>query len=69
MAEIDIERRPRRNGWSWALGVLLLLLVAGVAWYFAAGPGVQAPDEGPADMPPPAPTAPEGGGPPPGGVR
>jgi len=40
MAEIDIERRPRKNPWSWALGILLLLLVAGVAWYFAAGPGM-----------------------------
>ena len=40
MAEIEIERQPRR-GWSVALAVLLLLLVVGVAWYLAGAPGME----------------------------
>jgi hypothetical protein len=39
MAEIDIERKPRRSGWSWLLTLVLLLVVAGAAWYFTTGPG------------------------------
>ena len=40
MAEIDIEKQPRR-GWSVALAVLVLLLVVGVAWYLAGAPGTE----------------------------
>jgi hypothetical protein len=39
MAEIDIERKPHRSGWGWMLTFLLLLVVAGAAWYFTSGPG------------------------------
>ena len=38
MAEIDIERKPHRSGWSWLLTFLLLVIVAGAAWYFAGTP-------------------------------
>jgi hypothetical protein len=37
MAEIDIERK-RRDGWTWALAVTLLLLVVGAVWYLATAP-------------------------------
>lgn len=41
MTEIDIERRRRFGGWSWALAVIVLLLVVGTTWYLAAGPGYE----------------------------
>ena len=34
MAEIDIERK-RRDGWSLALAVTLLVLVVAAVWYLA----------------------------------
>ena len=48
MAEIRVERAPKRGlGWLWAL--LLLLLVAAIAWYVwnnhvGAQPGTATPD-------------------------
>lgn len=32
MAEIEIERRPRRNGWTWFALVLVLVGIAIGAW-------------------------------------
>lgn len=45
MAEIDIERKSRRGGWSWALLILVILAIAAAAWYFLAGPGMTVPEE------------------------
>lgn len=33
MAEIEIERRPRRSGWKWLLLALILVAVAVGAWF------------------------------------
>ena len=75
MAEIDIERKPRRSGLSWVMGVLLLLVVAGAGWYFFMGPGSYQggldPDEEPVESypvePGDQPTG-AGAGPPAGGA-
>lgn len=39
MAEIDIERRPRRHTGVWIAVVLVLIVLALAGWYFLAGPG------------------------------
>ena len=41
MAEIDIQRKQKPSPLSWALGVILLVLVVGVGWYLADTPGVE----------------------------
>jgi hypothetical protein len=74
MAEIDIERKPKSGGWSWALGVLLLLVVAGAGWYFFMGPGSYEGGLGPDEQPvvtfpvEPGPDPTGAGAPPPGGA-
>lgn len=48
MAEIEIERRPRRSGWTW---IALLLVLAGVAigaWLVFGGGIDTSPDARPA---------------------
>ncbi|MBW3533941.1 MAG: hypothetical protein KY453_01780 [Gemmatimonadetes bacterium] len=47
MAEIEIERKPPRRTGMWIAVVLGLIVLAGAAWYYLAGPGV-AEREGPA---------------------
>lgn len=58
MAEIEIERK-RGNPWTWALVMILLLLVVGTVWYLGAVPGGGGPirtdvdtQEQPGAMPP-----------------
>jgi hypothetical protein len=75
MAEIDIERKPRRSWWPWALAALLLLLVVGTTWYLAGpegeytrpdtdAPGTYEPQAQPTPDEPGAPgTGPRQGGP------
>jgi flagellar basal body-associated protein FliL len=47
MAEIEIERRPRRSGWRWVLIALVIAILAAAAWYFFMG-GAEVVDAPPA---------------------
>lgn len=47
MAEIEIERRPRRNAWTWVALLLVLVAVAVGAW-LVFGDGVESGDGLPA---------------------
>lgn len=47
MAEIEIERRPRRTGWTWFALILVLAAVAVGAWLVFNG-GVEGGDAAPA---------------------
>lgn len=37
MAEIEIERRPRSNGWKWAILILVIAALAVAAWFVLQG--------------------------------
>ena len=41
MAEIEIERRPRRNPWTWIALILVLAAVAVGAWMVFGGGNVE----------------------------
>lgn len=46
MAEIEIERRPRRNGWKWVILVVVIAALAVAAWLVLQGdvfPGTSSP--------------------------
>lgn len=62
MAEIEVERRPKRRTGVWIAVVLGLIVAAVAAWYYLLGPGVEREGameaEDTVDVFAPAPTAP-----------
>jgi hypothetical protein len=41
MAEIEMERKPRRNVWVWVAAAVLVVVLAVGAWYLFAGDAAQ----------------------------
>ena len=39
MAEIMVERRPKKSPWRWLVLLAVVVLLGASGWYFLAGPG------------------------------
>ncbi len=62
MAEIPIERRPRRSPVAWFIGIIIVLLVLAAIWYFwlyLPGAGASRGEPAVGTQPAPGATAPQ----------